>query len=175
MVHDPLPQVPLPVSSWRSQISIGTGTTLTDLQIDANAVWRGIGGDGGSDYGVNAQGTGWLVDRIWTRHIDANWLSGTNGVVQNSRTADSYGDGFNINNGNTPNANKLGQNITVRNNFARNTGDDSFATYSDAGSRRHERPGDRREDPQQHGDRSLVGQRHPGHAAAGTSRCATTS
>ncbi|WP_327233300.1 right-handed parallel beta-helix repeat-containing protein [Streptomyces sp. NBC_01317] len=127
-------KVPLPAGSWRSQISIGTGTTLTDLQIDANAVWRGIGGDGGSDYGVNAQGTGWLVDRIWTRHIDANWLSGTNGVVQNSRTADSYGDGFNINNGNTPNANKLGQNITVRNNFARNTGDDSFATYSDAGA-----------------------------------------
>nr|WP_202532464.1 right-handed parallel beta-helix repeat-containing protein [Streptomyces sp. SID3212] len=127
-------KVPLPAGSWRSQISIGTGTTLTDLQIDANAVWRGIGGDGGSDYGVNAQGTGWLVDRIWTRHIDANWLSGTNGVVQNSRTADSYGDGFNINNGNTPNANKLGQNITVKNNFARNTGDDSFATYSDAGA-----------------------------------------
>ncbi|MET9479347.1 right-handed parallel beta-helix repeat-containing protein [Streptomyces sp. NPDC006638] len=127
-------KVPLPAGSWRSQISIGTGTTLTDLQIDANAVWRGIGGDGGSDYGVNAQGTGWLVDRIWTRHIDANWLSGTDGVVQNSRTADSYGDGFNINNGNTPNANKLGQNITVKNNFARNTGDDSFATYSDAGA-----------------------------------------
>ncbi|WP_411115430.1 hypothetical protein [Streptomyces sp. 029-5] len=126
-------KVPLPANSWRSQIVVGTRTTLTDLQIDTNAVWRGIGGTGGSDYGVNTGGTGWLIDRLWTRHIDANWLSGTDGILQNSRTADSYGDGYNINNGNTPNAEKLGLNITVRNSFARNTGDDSFATYSDAG------------------------------------------
>ncbi|MFE4369300.1 glycosyl hydrolase family 28-related protein [Streptomyces sp. NPDC056835] len=128
-------KVPLPANSWRSQILVGSGTTLTDLQIDANAIWRGIGGTGGSDYGINASGAGgWLVDRIWTRHIDANWLSGTNGVMRNSRTADTYGDGFNVNNGNTPNPDKLGRNITVQNNFARNTGDDSFATYSDAGA-----------------------------------------
>jgi hypothetical protein len=127
-------KVPLPTSNWRSQITVGSGTTLTDLQIDTNAIWRGIGGTGGSDYGINAGGAGgWLVDRIWTRHIDANWLSGTNGTMQNSRAVDTYGDGFNINNGNTPNPDKLARNITVRNNFARNTGDDSFATYSDAG------------------------------------------
>lgn len=128
-------KVPLPANAWRSQITVGSGTTLTDLQIDANAVWRDIGGSGGSDYGINASGAGgWQVDHIWTRHVDANWLSGSNGVVQNSRTADSYGDGFNINNGNTPSPDKLGTNITVKNNFARNTGDDSFATYSDAGA-----------------------------------------
>jgi hypothetical protein len=127
-------KVPLP-AQWRSQILVGSGTNLSDLQIDANAIWRGIGGPGGSDYGVNASGAGgWQIDRIWTRHIDANWLSGTNGVVQNSRTADSYGDGFNANNGNTANPDKLGRNITIRNNFARGTGDDSFATYSDAGA-----------------------------------------
>jgi hypothetical protein len=128
-------KVPLPANSWHSQITVGSGTTLTDLQIDANAIWRGVGGTGGSDYGINAGGAGgWLIDRIWTRHIDANWLSGTNGVIQNSRTADTYGDGFNVNNSNTPNPDKLGRNITVRNNFARNTGDDSFASYSDAGA-----------------------------------------
>jgi hypothetical protein len=127
-------KVPLP-AQWRSQILVGSGTNLSDLQIDANAIWRGIGGPGGSDYGVNASGAGgWQIDRIWTRHIDANWLSGTNGVIQNSRTADSYGDGFNANNGNTANPDKLGRNITIRNNFARGTGDDSFATYSDAGA-----------------------------------------
>ncbi|MDX6263573.1 MAG: hypothetical protein QOH84_5261 [Kribbellaceae bacterium] len=127
-------KVPLP-AKWRSQILVGSGTNLSDLQIDANAIWRGIGEAGGSDYGVNASGAGgWQIDRIWTRHIDANWLSGTNGVVQNSRTADSYGDGFNANNGNTANPDKLGRNITIRNNFARGTGDDSFATYSDAGA-----------------------------------------
>ena len=130
-------RVPLsqPPTSWRSEVRVGSGTNLSDLQIDANAIWRGIGGPGGSDYGISASGAGgWLVDRIWTRHTDANWLSGSNGTVQNSRTADSYGDGFNANNGNTPSPDKLGHNITIRNNFARNTGDDSFATYSDAGA-----------------------------------------
>ncbi|MEU9149786.1 glycosyl hydrolase family 28-related protein [Streptomyces sp. NPDC048417] len=125
---------PLP-ATWRSQILVGSGTTLRDLQIDSNAVWRGVGGSGGADYGINASGAGgWLVERIWTRHTDANWLSGSNGTVRDSRTADSYGDGFNINNGNTPNPDKLGYHITVQNNFARGTGDDSFATYSDAGA-----------------------------------------
>ncbi|MGQ4515618.1 right-handed parallel beta-helix repeat-containing protein [Streptomyces sp. DW26H14] len=123
-----------PSDTWRSQILLGTRSTLSDIQIDTNAVWRGIHGTGRSDYGVNTSGTGWVVDRMWTRHTDANWLSGTDGLVENSRTADSYGDGFNVNNGNTPNPDKLGLDITVRNNFARNTGDDSFATYSDAGA-----------------------------------------
>jgi hypothetical protein len=129
-------KVPLPTpKGWRSQVSVGSGTDLSDLQIDADAVWRGFGAEGGSDYGVNASGAGgWHINRIWTRHTDANWLSGSNGLVENSRTADSYGDGFNANNGNTPSPDKLGHNITIRNNFARNTGDDSFATYSDAGA-----------------------------------------
>ncbi|WP_326813375.1 hypothetical protein OIE62_39145 [Streptomyces scopuliridis] len=128
-------KVPLPANSWRSQILVGSGTTVTDLQIDTNAIWRGVGGTGGSDYGINASGAGgWQVDRIWTRHIDANWLSGTGGAIRNSRTADTYGDGFNINNGNTKNPDKLGLNITVQNNFARGTGDDSFAVYSDSGA-----------------------------------------
>lgn len=125
---------PLPATSWRSKTLVGSHTTLRDIQIDSNAVWRGVGGTGGADYGINASGAGgWLVQRIWTRHTDANWLSGSNGLIENSRTSDGYGDGFNINNGNTKDPDKLGDNITVRNNFARNTGDDSFATYSDAG------------------------------------------
>ncbi|MFB6977254.1 glycosyl hydrolase family 28-related protein [Streptomyces scopuliridis] len=128
-------KVPLPANSWRSQVLVGSGSTVTDLQIDTNAIWRGVGGTGGSDYGINASGAGgWQVERIWTRHIDANWLSGTGGTIRNSRTADTYGDGFNINNGNTKNPDKLGLNITVQNNFARGTGDDSFAVYSDSGA-----------------------------------------
>ncbi|MFJ6567494.1 right-handed parallel beta-helix repeat-containing protein [Streptomyces sp. NPDC091292] len=128
-------KVPLPATSWRSQTLVGSGTTLRDLQIDSNAVWRDVGGPGGADYGINASGAGgWLVERIWTRHTDANWLSGSNGVIRDSRTADGYGDGFNINNSNVKNPDKLGNNITVQNNFARGTGDDSYATYSDAGA-----------------------------------------
>ncbi|MFE2044414.1 glycosyl hydrolase family 28-related protein [Streptomyces sp. NPDC059477] len=127
-------KVPLPATQ-RSQVLVGSGTKLSDLQIDTNAVWRGIGGAGGADYGINASGAGgWLVERLWTRHTDANWLSGSNGVIRDSRTADTYGDGYNINNSNTPNPDKLGYNITVQNNFARGTGDDSFAVYADAGA-----------------------------------------
>jgi hypothetical protein len=129
-------RVPLspPPIGWRSQILVGSGTTVSDLQVDSNAVYRGLHDAGGDDYGFNSGGTGWLIDRVWTRHTDANWLSGTNGTVQNSRTADSYGDGFNANNSNKYNPDKLGINLTIRNNFARGTGDDAFATYSDAGA-----------------------------------------
>ncbi|CDR13381.1 right-handed parallel beta-helix repeat-containing protein [Streptomyces iranensis] len=125
---------PLPAEQ-RSQILVGSGTRLSDIQIDANAIYRDVRGPGGSDYGINASGAkGWLVERIWTRHTDANWLSGTGGTIRDSRTADSYGDGFNINNSNTPSPDRRGDDITVQNNFARNTGDDSFAVYSDSGT-----------------------------------------
>ncbi|MFI5998775.1 carbohydrate-binding protein [Streptomyces sp. NPDC051362] len=126
-------KVPLPApAGWQSQILVGSNTTLSDLQMDGDAIWRGTGG--GADYGVQSMGAlGWHVARIWTRHTDANWLSGSNGLMEDSRTSDSYGDGFNINNSNTPNTDKRGNDITVRNCFARGTGDDSFATYSDAG------------------------------------------
>lgn len=124
---------PLPAKQ-RTQILVGSGTELSDIQIDSNAVWRDVRGPGGADYGINASGAkGWLVERIWTRHTDANWLSGTGGTVRDSRTGDSYGDGFNINNSNKPGPDTKGDNITVRNNFARGTGDDSFAVYSDSG------------------------------------------
>ncbi|WP_248294165.1 ricin-type beta-trefoil lectin domain protein [Actinoplanes sp. TBRC 11911] len=126
-------KVPLPTPAiFSSQTLLGSGSTLSDVQIDGNARWRGTGG--GASSGVQTMGTGWHVNRIWTRHTDANWLSGSNGVVENSRSSDSYADGFNINNSNAPNPDKLGLNITVRNNFVRGAGDDGFATASDAGA-----------------------------------------
>ncbi|MFE9252730.1 glycosyl hydrolase family 28-related protein [Streptomyces sp. NPDC007088] len=125
---------PLPARQ-RTQILVGSGTRLSDLQIDANALWRDVRGPGGSDYGINASGAkGWQVERLWTRHTDANWLSGTGGTIRDSRTADTYGDGYNVNNSDTPSPDKRGDDITVQNNFARGTGDDSFAVYSDSGT-----------------------------------------
>ncbi|MFE7405745.1 glycosyl hydrolase family 28-related protein [Isoptericola sp. NPDC057559] len=127
--------VPLPTpAKWRSKVVVGSGTVLTDLQIDSNAVFKPLEG-GGADYSINAEGAeGWLVERVWTRHGEANWLSGSHATIQDCRTADSYGDGFNVNNSNESNPNKRGADITVRNNFARGTGDDGFAVYSDAGT-----------------------------------------
>lgn len=119
---------------WRWNIRVGSHTTLTDVFIDANSVRRGIGQPGGSDYGVLAFGDGWLVQHIWVQHCDADWMSGSNGVIRDCRVADSWGDGINLNNGNHPSPDTVGQHLTAENNFVRGTGDDGLATYSDAGA-----------------------------------------
>ncbi|VVE55787.1 right-handed parallel beta-helix repeat-containing protein [Pandoraea anhela] len=128
--------VPLPPPSkpWRSNIKLGTNSVIRNVSIDSNAIYRGIGGDGGDDYGLLSQGNNWLIERVWIQHCDAQWLSGSNGTIRDSRVADSWGDGINLNNGNTLDPQKLGVNLTAQNNFVRGTGDDGIATYSDAGA-----------------------------------------
>ncbi|WAC20879.1 glycosyl hydrolase family 28-related protein [Luteolibacter sp. SL250] len=128
----PLPPPKLP---WRSNISLGTGSVLRDVSIGSNAIYKAIGGVSGDDYGVTSSGENWLIERIWVQHCDAQWLSGSNGVIRDSRVADSWADGINVNNGNTPSPNKRGMNLTVQNNFVRGAGDDGIAAFSDAGSK----------------------------------------
>ncbi len=119
---------------WRSKIMVGSGTTLRDIFIDSDAIYRGVGGAGGDDSGITASGAGgWLIERVWVQHCDAQWLTGTNGTIQDSRVADSWADGINLNNGNTPTPNNVGLNLTAQNNFVRGAGDDGIATYSDRG------------------------------------------
>ncbi|MGN6727215.1 MAG: right-handed parallel beta-helix repeat-containing protein [Tepidisphaeraceae bacterium] len=122
---------------WRSCVRINTGSVLRDLQFDSNSFRRatGQGQTGGGDYGVLGGGNGWLIERIWSRHNDAIWLSGTDGTIRDSRVSDSWGDGINLNNGNTPSPGNPGVRLTVENCYVRNTGDDGFATYSDAGAK----------------------------------------
>jgi F5/8 type C domain/Right handed beta helix region len=117
---------PLP-SPNRTEIIL-TGGTIQDLYIDANANQRNI--PAYSDYGINVAGTGWLIQRVWIQHSDAAiWATGTSGTVINSRVANSFADGININDGsNDPN--KQGLNLTVSNNFVRGTGDDGIAINS---------------------------------------------
>jgi hypothetical protein len=79
-------------------------------------------------------GTNWLVERVWVQHCDAQWMSGSFGTIRDSRVADSWADGINLNNGNTSNSSKLGISLTASNNFVRGSGDDNIATYSDSGS-----------------------------------------
>jgi hypothetical protein len=128
--------VPLPApANWRSEILVGSGATVRDLSIDSDTIYRGLAGAGGDDYGINASGSGgWLIERIWVQHCDAQWLTGSNGTIQNSRVADSWADSINLNDGNTPDPNKAGLNLTAQNNFVRGGGDDGIATYSDSGS-----------------------------------------
>lgn len=128
----PLPPPKLP---WRSNISLGTDSVLRDVSIDSNAIYKAIGGVSGDDYGITSSGENWLIERVWVQHCDAQWLSGSNGIMRDSRVADSWADGINVNNGNTPSPNKRGMNLTVQNNFVRGTGDDGIAAFSDAGAK----------------------------------------
>lgn len=128
----PLPPPSLP---WRSNISLGTNSVLRDVSIDSNSIYKAIGGVSGDDYGITSSGENWLIERVWVQHCDAQWLSGSNGTMRDSRVADSWADGINVNNGNTPSPNKRGVNLTVQNNFVRGTGDDGIAAFSDAGGK----------------------------------------
>jgi hypothetical protein len=126
--------LPPPTQPWRSELQVGSGTTLTDIFVDSDAIYRGIGGAGGDSSGITAKGSGgWLIDHVWVQHCDAQWLTGTNGTIQNSRVGDSWADSINLNNGNTPDPDKAGINLTAQNNFVRGGGDDGIATYSDSG------------------------------------------
>ena len=133
MIYKNVP-LPPPMNPWRSKIMVGSGTTLRDISIDSDAIYRAIGGVSGDDYGIAANGAGgWLIERVWVQHCDAQWLTGTNGTIRDSRVADSWADGINLNNGNTPGPNNVGLNLTAQNNFVRGAGDDGIATYSDRG------------------------------------------
>jgi hypothetical protein len=116
---------------WPCDIQVGTGSVLRDVFIDSNSTYRGQAGESS---GVTSSGSNWLVDRIWVQHCDAQWMSGTSATIQNSRVADSWADGINLNNGNTPNPAKLGISLTTSNCFVRGSGDDGLTTYSDSGA-----------------------------------------
>jgi len=117
--------------SWPCEIKVGTNSVLRDVFIDSNTRYRG---QPGASSGVTSSGTNWLVQRVWVQHCDAQWMSGSFGTIQDSRVADSWADGINLNNGNTPNSSKLGISLTTSNCFIRGAGDDGLATYSDSGS-----------------------------------------
>jgi hypothetical protein len=117
--------------SWPCDIQVGTNSVLRDVFIDSNSTYRGQVGESS---GVTSSGSNWLVQRIWVQHCDAQWMSGSLGTIQDSRVADSWADGINLNNGNTPNPAKLGISLTTSNCFVRGSGDDGLTTYSDSGA-----------------------------------------
>jgi hypothetical protein len=117
--------VPIPATSTSNPFS-PTSSTLKDFAIDGDAVAESTaGGNGGAIY-IN--GNNWLIDSLWISHEGAGvWASGTNGTVQNCRLNNTWADGININNGNGGNGYTIGNNLTVKNNFIRGSGDDGLA------------------------------------------------
>ncbi|HTJ78340.1 MAG TPA: carbohydrate-binding protein [Rariglobus sp.] len=124
-------QMPLPsATKYIACLIEPTSCTIKDLAFDQNAPARdGPWGDGG---GINMKGDHWLVDSVWVQHTSSGlWADGTNGLVKNCRMLSTWGDGINLNNGNSGN---VGENLTAINNFVRGNGDDGLAINSDATS-----------------------------------------
>jgi len=122
--------VPMPPpAGWRSEISLNTNSVIRDVFVDSNGIYRGT-----ASSGLTSAGSNWLVERVWVQHCDAQWMSGSFGTIRDCRVADSWADGINLNNGNTPNSSKLGISLTTSNCFVRGSGDDGLTTYSDAGA-----------------------------------------
>jgi hypothetical protein len=125
---------PLP-SGGTSNVMLPTSCTLKSFAIDGNAVSKGPGGGNGG--GINIKGSNWLIDSVWVSHEGAGvWADGTGGTVQNCRLNNTWADGININNGNGGTNNNVGNNLTVKNNFIRGSGDDGLAinTGNDPGA-----------------------------------------
>ncbi|WP_263166535.1 glycosyl hydrolase family 28-related protein [Streptomyces sp. SCSIO ZS0520] len=82
--------------------------------------------DSSPDNFVNGSlGAGSSVSGMWLQHLKVGlWLTGTNDglVVEDNRILDMTADGLNLNG--------TAKNVTVRNNFLRNTGDDALAMWS---------------------------------------------
>ncbi|WP_394823514.1 carbohydrate-binding protein [Pendulispora albinea] len=104
-----------------------TSCTVRNFALDANATSRAqIDGAGGA---MDTTGTHWVADGIWTQHtMSGFWASGTGGTVKNCRLTSIWADGCNINN--VSNGGKVGNDLTVQNNFVRGTGDDAIAINS---------------------------------------------
>jgi parallel beta-helix repeat protein len=100
---------------------------VRNFALDSNALSRASAdGCGG---GMDTTGDNWLADGIWTQHtMSGFWASGTGGTVQNCRLTSIWADGCNVNN--VSRGATVGNNLTVRNNFVRGTGDDAIAINS---------------------------------------------
>jgi len=87
----------------------------------------------GHDSGMTIQGAkGWLVERVWTHHCFF-WCSGTDGIIRNSLSTESWADGINLNNGPTVKVDYEGVRLTAQNNFIVGAGDDGIAINAQNG------------------------------------------
>lgn len=119
--------LPLPNSVALGAIFNLDSCSVHDFALDSNALSRASADGAGG--GMDTTGTNWLADGIWTQHTESGfWASGMGGTVQNCRLTSIWADGCNVNN--VSRGATIGNDLTVRNNFVRGTGDDAIAINS---------------------------------------------
>jgi Secretion system C-terminal sorting domain/Right handed beta helix region len=89
----------------------------------------------GHDYGMTCQGAlGYTIQRVWVNHGGASfWLSGTDVVIKDCISTESWADGINLNNSASIQANYAGIRMTAQNNFIIGSGDDGIALNAQNG------------------------------------------
>jgi hypothetical protein len=89
----------------------------------------------GHDYGMTCQGAlGYTIQRVWVNHGGASfWLSGTDGLIKDCISTESWADGINLNNSGSIQANYAGVRMTAQNNFIIGSGDDGIALNAQNG------------------------------------------
>jgi alpha-1,3-glucanase-like protein/carbohydrate binding protein with CBM6 domain len=106
-------------SAWAgNQVFYGKSATFQNLSIDASGPNSTPG-----LLAILSKGDNWTINNVWARHTMLTWADGSNGMIENSRVNNSWGDGMNINNSSGTACN----NVTITNNFSRGNGDDAYA------------------------------------------------
>ncbi len=105
-----------------------TSCTVQNLNIDSNGSSKG---NGTTSTAFSPEGSGWMMNNVWVSHMLGSWAKGNNGVIQNCRINNSWGDGINISNThivvNGQNVGGYSNNCTAQNNFIRGSTDDGTA------------------------------------------------
>jgi hypothetical protein len=89
----------------------------------------------GHDYGMTCQGAlGYTIQRVWVNHGGASfWLSGTDVLIKDCISTESWADGINLNNTNRIDPDYAGLRMTATNNFIIGSGDDGIALNAQNG------------------------------------------
>jgi hypothetical protein len=120
---------------WHSQIygynahfdCWGNNCQYFDLAVTGDSTIR-IDTNTDTAFGGNGS-SGVVLDNVWIEHTKTGYWTGpgtNNLTIRNSRIRDTWADGVNLYGGTS--------NCLITNNHARNTGDDSFAAWSDSGA-----------------------------------------
>jgi hypothetical protein len=129
-------KITLPVVGGGGGIIEPTSCIIRNLCFDANSIGRPE--EDGDCFGINIKGENWVVDSCWVQHTSSGaWCDGTNGVVRNCRMLSTWGDGVNLNNGNSGN---VGDRLIAENNYVRGAGDDGVTINDDISSKPMESP-----------------------------------